>query len=352
MKAIDHPIHYSSPALEEIIQKKDAELKELARKHAKHLAGKNLPALTDESILPALGQFKSEYESLAALAHQHLQPLMHESEHHIESDFAGKKDKRLDGEIQKRKHSIESKTFELEKFDASVYYKIIIAGVVGFFICIGDTAYNIESFESVTDNLFSATLFSIGCSVTSLALAHCIPIMYKKFTSRIGRILFGSGMLTVVMLFFSVLAELRSQYLSGNDISVDSMQFIIINSVFFLATLFVSALLLPTWEEIKKNWRQFKTRRAIRKQKRKIHELFREKEKLRIDEVEHKKHCTRVAHYMDSCNHRINTLFHDCAEIFKSTNIAYRMDNKVPDCFNKPLPDIDVKSNPQKPNDQ
>lgn len=352
MKLTERPISYFSEEIEQMIEKKEFELKELASKHAKHLARKNLPAPVGDTLIMYLEHLKVACESLAARVHQHLLPLMHKSEGVIESDFATKKHKRLDSEIEKRKHFNDNRKLELENSNASTYYRILIAGVLSFFIGIGDAVYNIESFQLVTANLLFATLFSIGCSFTALTLAHCIPIMYKKFTTRLGRIMFSGAMLTVIMLFFTALAIFRSEYLQEQEISVDSVWFVVVNLVFFLATLFVSALLLPTWEELKKNWRQFKVRIAIRKQKRKIHELFREKEKLRISEMEQEKHCARISHYMDSCNHRINKLFHDCAGIFKRDNIAYRSDSKVPDCFNEPLPDIDVNPEPVKPNDQ
>lgn len=352
MKTPDRPTSYYSEKLESIIQKKEIELKESASKYAKHLAGKNLPALTDKSLSPFLGHIKSPCESLASLAHQYLMPLMHEAEHSIESGFAAKQHKRLDDEVQKLTHENRNMEFELANHDASVYRRIILASIIGFFICVGDTVYNIQSFQLITENIFFATLFSISCSVTALSLAHFIPMLYKKLTTRLGRIVFGSAMLTVITLFFSALAVFRTQFLQESEISVDSGWFILINMVFFLATMFISALLLPTWEELKRNWKQIKLRIAIRKQKKKIREIFKKKEKLRISEMEHEKHCVRVSHYMDSCNHRINKLYHECAETFKRDNIAYRSDNKVPDCMNVPLPDLEMKPDPEKPNDK
>ncbi len=352
MKAKDRPTSYFIPEVENIIRKKEIELKESASKHAKHNAGKNLPALTDKSISPFLGHIRAACESLAALAHQYLQPLMHEAEHTIDSGYVAKQHKRLDEEIQKRKHENHNREFELENHDASVKHRIILAGIIGVIITFGDTAYNIQSFQLLTENMLFATLFSITCSVTALTLAHFIPMMYKKITTRLKRIAFSSAMLTVITLFFSALAVFRTQFLQENEITVDSGWFIVINMVFFLVTMFISALLLPTWEELKRNWKQIKLRIAIRKQKKKIRKIFEEKEKLRISEMEHEKHCARVSHYMDSCNHRINKLFHDCMETFKRDNIAYRSDNKVPDCFNEKLPDLEMKPDPQKQNEK
>ncbi len=352
MKPHDRPTSYFSETLEKIIEKKEHELKSLARKHAQHLAGKNLPALVGDSLAPYLGHLKAECESLAALVHQHLLPTMHKSERKIESDFASKENMRLDAEIQNMEHENHNREFEREHFDASVYHRILLAGIIGIVICIGDTVYNIQSFEAVTDNLLFAMLFSLGCSVAALSLAHFIPMLYKKLTTRFGRITFGGAITAAVMLFFSALSVFRSQFLQGSGVTVDSGWFIVINMVFFLATMLVSALLLPTWEELQKNWKQIKLRIAISKQKRKIRNIFRQKEKLRIAEKEHEKHCARISHYRDSCNHRIKKLFADCAQAFTCENIAYRSDNKVPDCVNEPLPDIDVNPKPQKPHDQ
>ena len=73
--------------LETTIQKKDAELKELARKNARHFAKHNQPEVFGDSLPPYVGEIKAGYEKLGTDIFKHLQPASHFPEAKIDSNF-------------------------------------------------------------------------------------------------------------------------------------------------------------------------------------------------------------------------------------------------------------------------
>ncbi|MCI0618220.1 hypothetical protein L0244_35025, partial [bacterium] len=89
-----------SPEIENIILKKDIELKELARKNARHFAKRNLPAPSGDFLLPYIGEIKTGHEQLVARVNQMLQPQTHFPEASMDNDLFKEKDMHIDSEIK------------------------------------------------------------------------------------------------------------------------------------------------------------------------------------------------------------------------------------------------------------
>ena len=75
------------PVLEEMMQKRDAEIKETARRNAKHFAKRNLPAPTGGNISHLTGEVRAGYEKLASDVNFHLQPSAHLPEAKMDAEY-------------------------------------------------------------------------------------------------------------------------------------------------------------------------------------------------------------------------------------------------------------------------
>src|ERR1041385_9113410 len=105
--------HYDS-TLEEIISKKDAALKERARKNALHFALDNKPEPTGHKLQAFTSDIKSGYEQLATEIFQHLQPDANLPEAKMDADALREKDKELDAEIKEKENQNRIDEYELD----------------------------------------------------------------------------------------------------------------------------------------------------------------------------------------------------------------------------------------------
>jgi hypothetical protein len=161
------------PELEEIIQKKDAYLKELARKNGKHFAQTNLPAPFGDSLLPYFGELKSGYEELAAQTCQFLLPDMHIPEAKLETDFAKEKIKQIDEEVKKREEQNRNDQYDLGDYNPGnipmrIKTALISTGVIG----VGEIAFNTKAFSVTGENLLFSLVISTSATFAVFILSH------------------------------------------------------------------------------------------------------------------------------------------------------------------------------------
>lgn len=87
------------PKLEEILMKKDTEIRVLTEKNAKNFAKQNLPALVGDKLATYTGETKASYEKLAAEAVHYLQPDSLFPEAKVDASYFKEKVKTLETEI-------------------------------------------------------------------------------------------------------------------------------------------------------------------------------------------------------------------------------------------------------------
>jgi hypothetical protein len=332
------------PTLEEMMQKKDIELKELARKNAKHFAKRNLPAPEGDSLAHYTGEIKTGYEKLAADVFHYLQPAAHFPEAKADADYFKEKDNELVKEIKIREDQNNNDLYELEGFEKSnipsrIYWTLIAT----FLIALGEIVFNTKAFQVTGESLLFSLVLSICVSFAVFIFSHIAPMLYKQAKKKWQRRLVLIGSLFFVTGLFTALAIFRSSYLASHDVHIQPFYFVIINLFFFIVSSLLSFFVLPSWPEIKHNAQRLKVFKAMNKRNREILQLKAEREKIKAIILERTKLRIRIANHANYAADRIRKMFWESWEIFKTVNLTYRTDGITPDCFSDipPAPDID-----------
>ena len=282
------------PKLEEVIQHKDVELKELARKNAKHFAKQNLPHPVGDSLASYTGEIKTGFEKLSSDVLDHLQPEAHFPEAKMDADHFKEKDKNLENEIKDREDKNRADEYEMGNANhGNISKRIRGAVIITIIITIGEILFNTKAFQILGESMLFALLISISISIGVLIFAHMIPLLYKGAKTTIQKRLIVIGSILLITGLFYVIAILRSEYLADHDVHISPFYFVIFNLFFFIVSALLSYFILPAWEEIKENSKHLKVINNIKKRKDEIEQLKKqrevyEKQLARLhDEVDH-----------------------------------------------------------------
>lgn len=331
------------PELEKMLQKKDAELKEAARRNAKHFALRNLPGDKD-NIIPYIGELNTGYEELAAEAFQRLQPAAHFPEARMDADYFRERDKHLENEIKVKENKNINDSHELGDFtDSNIPARIRIAFIAAFFITAGEILYNTKAFQITGESMLFALFISICISVAVLVFSNIVPRLYRRAKDDFQRKSVIGATLGIATAVFTALSIMRTEYLVRHDMHVNSIIFVIINIFLFIVATLTSYFIMPSRAEIEQNSYKIKTLHAFNRRKKEIELLKAEREKIKEIILERTKLRFRIAHQANYIADRIRKMYYEAVEIFKTTNLVYRTDGLAPKCFSEkpPEPDID-----------
>lgn len=329
----------TNPELEAIIRKKNDQINELGRKKGKHFGQNNQPAPIGDKLPPYIGDIKTAYEVAGADTRHWLQTGAHLPEGQIEADRAKEKCKALDTEIEKLEHQNKSDTYELQEHDTqSVSNRIYIALFLTGIILIGEIVFNTKAFEVIGESMLFALGISIAVSFAVYALSHFAPMLFKEIKTKFRRRMFIAIVLLVTSLAFYVLGVFRSNLLAQHDVSFSPGYFVVMNLFLFMVSVFISFYLLPSWEEIKGSIHNWRLQKAITKRTKSIASLKAQKEELMQYLLELAKKIVRINYYTEYTIKRLEKLYYESVEIFKSTNLTFRPDKKVPNCFHDQIP--------------
>src|SRR5205085_1622319 len=149
---IESGIH--DPALEKHIQKRDAELKTIARKQGMFFGQKNRPALQGETLNPYVGEFMAGYEELAIHVREHLQPESHLPKAKLEAGHFQDKDKRIVAKVKEIKSLAELAERRLGNFTpGTMPLRIVAVLSITFIISIGETLWSTKSFQVTGESM-------------------------------------------------------------------------------------------------------------------------------------------------------------------------------------------------------
>jgi len=332
------------PDLEESIKKKHEELKELARKNAKHHARRNLPDPADDTLAHYVGDLKSGYEKMAAENLQRLQPAAHFPEAKMDAEYFREKVANLNTEITAKENQNQTDEYELGSFNpGTIPLKIRMAVISSMILFVGEVLYNAKSFQLIVENLLLALVLSISISFAVLAASHFAAFLYKESKTKFRRGMVVVCSLSIIIIVFIAIALIRTKYLEGHDVHLNPFYFVVFNLFFFIVSSLLSFFILPTWTEVKQEFRHIKLHYAVKKRKEEIEQLKSEIEKIKEIILERTKHRIRIGHYSNYFADTIRKMYYEAVEIFKSTNLIHRSDRKTPACFSDALaePNID-----------
>lgn len=336
MKKLQITLHggINDSYLEEMIQKKDKELKEVVRKNAVHYASKNQPEPLGDALTPYVGEFKAGYEKLGADVIQHLQPSIHFPEAKVDADYLKEKNAQLEDEITQLQMHNTNDAYELEGFNPTELRNRMTWAIVALaVITLGEILFNSKALQLMGDSFLSALLMSVSISVGIYLFVHGCAFLYKKAKTKLQRRSIIIGGLAVVLMVFTALAMFRSRYLEAHNIQVHPAYFVAINVFFFIVSALIAYFMLPTWAELKQNAKKLGIYNMIRQRSKKIEQLIKEKGEIPTTVLERTKGRIRITHHTRNVLERLNKMYLESVEMFKSTNLIHRTDRKVPDCF-------------------
>jgi hypothetical protein len=330
--------------LEDQIQKKDKQLKELAIKNAMHHAHDNRPLPTKDMLEHFTGELRTGYEMSASDVYHYLQPHAIFAEAKIEADSFKEKEKNLKTLLEEKDAQIKNMHYTLDKYaDGNVWKKIRLAVISTLIINVGEIIYNSKSFQITGENFLFSLLLSIAVSFTVFIFSHMVPFLYKTAKTTLQRRLIVWGSLGIVSLVFGALAIFRSDYLANHEVHINPGFFILFNLFFFVVSALLSFFLLPTWAEIKEQAHKSRILETIEKHEKGIAAI--NAEIVKIDEAkrENTKNCFRIKSYYNSLMDRLRKMYWETIELYKATNRTYRKDGVIPDCFSDVLPSPDIE---------
>jgi hypothetical protein len=334
-------------ALEALIEKKDIELKALARKNAMHFAARNRPDANDDTFSVYTGDLRTGYGKISADFFRYLQPTIHLPEGKMDIEFYREKDSVLTEEISRLDHENGTAKYELGDFHpGTIPAQIWIALIATLIIFSGEVLYNTKSFQLIVENLLFAFGLSFAISFAVMLSSHFAAFLYKEAKTRLKRRLIVIISLATISIVFTAIALLRSIYLAKHDVQLNPIYFVLFNLFLFIVAGLVSLFFLPTWQEIKDQLRHIKLYYGIKKRDREIKNLKAERERLKEIITELSKYRLRIVHYGDHGAATIHKMYHETIEIFKTTNLIHRRDHKTPDCFNQPVLEPDISDVP------
>lgn len=330
-------------ALESDIQKRDTELKELAQTNARHFAKRNLPSPTGDKLIHYTGELKAGYEKLASDISKRLQPESHLPEGKMDLDYANEQDGNFKKEIRDEEDQIHNTERDLGNFDPShIYSRIRWIVILTIIIMTGEILFNSKAFQVTGENMLFALILSVSVTISVFVFSHLASFLYKAAKNKFQRRMVVALTLSLVTLLFIALAIFRSQYLASHDVTINPIYFVVINMFFFIVSWLLSFSMLPTWLELKEAAVHLKLYKSICKRKKRIEQLKNEKEKMKAKNLEDSKHRIRTIHYAQYSRDTVRKMYFETVETFIRTNLTYRTDRKVPDCFSdvRATPDI------------
>lgn len=335
----------NDPVLETLMQKRDAELKALAIKNAKHFAKRNLPAPEGDNISNYTGEIKAGYEKLAADVFHYLQPAAHFPEAKMDADYFREIDKNLEAGIKERQALNSNDEYELGNFSqGNIPFRIRIALISTAIITVGEILFNTKALQVTGENMLFALILSISVSFAVLAFSHLAPSLYKGAKTKLKRLLIVVGSLLLATILFTALAIFRSKYLEIHDIHLNPIYFVIINLFFFIVSSLLSFFVMPSWTEIKENSHKLKILHSIKKRNKEIEQLKKERQSIKTTILERTKGRIRIAFHTNYAIDRIRKMYWESLETFKTTNLTFRTDRVAPDCFGDVLSEPDIEN--------
>jgi hypothetical protein len=110
---------------------------------------------------------------------------------------------------------------------------------------------------------------------------------------------------------------------------------------------------MPTWEELKEHLHNLEKWLHIKKTEKQVKELWKVKEQNKDQALKESMEHFQAVIYAKHFDERIIRMYRESVQIFINTNLIYRTDGQVPDCFrqNPGDPDTGFKtSEPFNPN--
>ena len=338
------------PGLEAKINEKHAALSEEAKKRGKELGMDNLPNANDPAFEPYSGFIASGYKTLNTEVQQYLHPELHEKMRQSGITAYQEKKKELEERINSLTHinKIAAReigiTVPVPEQKKQPEWRRTILPIIFF---TGEFLFTTKIFELQGDDLITSFGIAALLTICSYFLSKYAMTFLrqakeegmKKYLAAACCMLFG------VALSF-VLALWRAKVIAaGNpDAAMSPAEFAVLNLVIFVVSMLLTYRYLTQEENAAAQTHAQREDQAkhddIRKRTEEIKRLTDELEALTAAHKQKLLHHEEMVSIAMHTRRRINALYLETMEAFRSAIISHRSDRQIPKCICHPVPDL------------
>ena len=167
--------------------------------------------------------------------------------------------------------------------------------------------------------------------------------LYQKVKTNFEKRIVVFSSLAIVTIVFLFIAYFRSIYLSNHNVHISPTYFVVFNLFFFIISALLSFFVLPTFNEMKEQYKHIKLYYAVKRRDKEIKKLMDEKDALRTEHHETEKERIQKIYLAKYVIDLIKKMHGESIGTFKGTNHFLRPDRKTPVCFSDTLAEPDIQ---------
>ena len=326
---------------------KQKEIPELSEKLGKIFGERDQPEPLGDDILPYIGEIKANAESMVPFLDDKIQIQSHIPEYNSEKIKVHEEEVRVNAENDKltqKNNNIETDISNLNNDGNNNAIYVVLGISLALFL--SESTFNTVAFEAVGDNMLFALLLALPITLTIIILAHIFGIQVRKIVDITKKRIVIVTVLLLMLPIFYILGQMRASVLEKEGAnSIGTMAFIIFNYFFFGATAIIAGKYWPTREQRKKyaEYKRLKAEQVKNNLQIKLNNIH--ITKLNDELNEKLVFINLILFYRKNRIDEIIKLYNKAVSIFIKTNMLYRGDRKIPDCFNLPIPELNIGQN-------
>jgi hypothetical protein len=333
---------YINNDVEHFFKAKEKEIMDLAQKLGKIFGERDQPEPKGDEITPYIGEVKTQCESMIPYLDDKVQAQSHIPEYNSERQKLMVEEIRINEEntsLLQRNNNLKTDISNLNIQDLNVAVNIVL--LISFFLFLSESTFNTIAFQAFGDNLLFALLLAIPITLTIIVLAHIFGTQVRKITNiRTKRIVIISVLLLMLPVFY-ILGQMRSVVLEKEGAtSIGITAFVIFNYFFFVATAIVANKYWPTSEQRKRYTEYIRLKAELTKNEKQIRANNEHISKLNHELNQKATQVNLILFYREMKVDEVIKLYNKAISTFIKTNMIYRGDRKIPDCFNNIYPEL------------
>ena len=324
-------------------------LKREAKKDGAYFSKKNRPSLSDPSLAPYIGRYKTAYEELLAKQLGRIKPAMQEAKFMRFKEDKAKREEEIDRLIESHEHEnhVDRRTLDgspKPKVRKQNPVLLVLLGIV----YLGEWYFNSLAFAFFGGSMLGAYLIGATVTLIEAALAYAAAKNISRFEEGTGKpylqtaLYVGANLGIVIAMSF-----LRSNISGNSSIDTPAWVFFLVNIAFLFGSIVFSRQLIPSQKEKNIDNAVLEIHSRIEGREAEIKRLNGEKEKLSAQLAEEEKTFLHVMTVAKVTEERIDAHYRETVEIFKTENLATRGDLGTPGCFFEVTPSLTIPKSSQ-----
>lgn len=324
-------------------------LKHESKRDSAFFAKKNRPTLTEPSIAPYIGRYKTAYEELLAKQLGRIKPAMQEAQFFRFKEDKQKRDQDTDDSILNLEHAcdLDRRTLDGRPKPNARKRNPFLQALLGI-VYLGEWYFNSLAFAFFGGSMLGAYLIGATVTLIEAALAYAAAKNISTFEEGTGKpylqtVLYVGANLGIVI----AMSVLRSNISDNSSIDTPAWVFFLVNIAFLFGSIIFSRQLIPSQKEKNIDNATLELYTRIEEREAEIKRLTAEKEKLAAQFSEEEKTYLHVMTVAKVTQERIDAHYRETVEIFKTENLATRGDLGTPVCFFEAIPPLTIPKSSQ-----